>query len=91
MTENEWDEDLKKKIEGLLQRLGVGFYPESMIWKFIQTDREHQQAEMLKRLNVDRIIYTISNTKYQGKFIGWLPSREEIAEAIHKLIKEKLK
>ena len=50
MTEKEWDEELKKKIEGLLQRLGVGFYPESMIWKFIEEDRKHQKSETLKRL-----------------------------------------
>ena len=95
MTNKEWDEDLKGKINEVLIAISYCGTKGLKEWKtketmvaqifgFTERDRKHQQSEMLKRLpSVDKI-WGIIFSKKNDTFM-------KIAVAIHDLVEKKLK
>ena len=102
MTEKEWDEEFSQKITNLTDEIWIGRYDlkglqilENKIFKEIRKDRKHQQSEMLKRLpsvkEMSKILDEMRIDDEDPITSDFEENELEIAEAIHKLVKDKLK
>ena len=97
MDEKEWDKEFSQKITELTGEIWTGRYDlkglgtlENKIFAEIRKDRKHQKSETLKRLpSVIQFRNLVANFRCKKTKYFW--TNDEVAIAIHKLIKDKLK
>jgi len=90
MTEKEWDEEIEKKILKICCTEFKNIQEVMAVLRgYLAADRKHQREEMLKRLtknDIEKCIHALRKRR------NYFPiSLEDEAEAIHKLVKDKLK
>ena len=92
MTEKEWDEKLKRKLEESCRETYSDWH---YIWGFIKKDRKHQKSERLKRLpsvkEMSKILDEMRIDDEDPITSDFEENELEIATEIHKLVKDKLK
>ena len=104
MTKKEWDEDLEDLLRGLMlegylkgkiqadnpKKYTLDTNKAKREYKIIKNHYKHQKSEMLKRLpSVIQFRNLVANFRCKKTKYFW--TNDEVAIAIHKLIKDKLK